>query len=88
MYGGVGVGKTMLMDLLVDAAPSEFKVCCTPICELGCTHTQCMFISAQRNCERQACAVPASLAWLDTGDGTIPDDFVLHACCPLLCVLQ
>jgi predicted ATPase len=26
MYGGVGVGKTMLMDLLVTAAPPEFKV--------------------------------------------------------------
>jgi predicted ATPase len=26
MYGGVGVGKTMLMDLLVASAPPEFKV--------------------------------------------------------------
>lgn len=26
MYGGVGCGKTMLMDLLVDAALPEFKV--------------------------------------------------------------
>lgn len=26
MYGGVGVGKTMLMDLLVTAAAPEFKV--------------------------------------------------------------
>ena len=26
MYGGVGVGKTMLMDLLVSSAPPEFKV--------------------------------------------------------------
>jgi predicted ATPase len=26
MYGGVGVGKTLLMDLLVTAAPPEFKV--------------------------------------------------------------
>ena len=26
MYGGVGVGKTMLMDLLVKAAPPQFKV--------------------------------------------------------------
>ena len=34
MYGGVGVGKTMLMDLLVKAAPAEFKArpcpCCLP----------------------------------------------------------
>jgi predicted ATPase len=28
MYGGVGTGKTMLMDLLVTAAPPEFKVPC------------------------------------------------------------
>ena len=27
MYGGVGVGKTMLMDLLVKAAPSQFQAC-------------------------------------------------------------
>lgn len=27
MYGGVGCGKTMLMDLLVAAAPKEFQVC-------------------------------------------------------------
>lgn len=26
MYGGVGTGKTMLMDLLVDSAPPQFKV--------------------------------------------------------------
>ncbi len=26
MYGGVGVGKTMLMDLFVEAAPPEFQV--------------------------------------------------------------
>lgn len=26
MYGGVGCGKTMLMDLLVAAAPPEFQV--------------------------------------------------------------
>jgi predicted ATPase len=26
MYGGVGCGKTMLMDLLVAAAPREFQV--------------------------------------------------------------
>ncbi|KAK9808546.1 hypothetical protein WJX73_006973 [Symbiochloris irregularis] len=26
MYGGVGVGKTMLMDLLVKCAPSQFKL--------------------------------------------------------------
>lgn len=26
MYGGVGCGKTMLMDLLVSAAPREFQV--------------------------------------------------------------
>ncbi len=26
MYGGVGTGKTMLMDLFVQAAPPEFKV--------------------------------------------------------------
>lgn len=26
MYGGVGVGKTMLMDLFVESAPREFKV--------------------------------------------------------------
>ena len=26
MYGGVGCGKTMLMDLFVGTAPAEFKV--------------------------------------------------------------
>lgn len=26
MYGGVGCGKTMLMDLLVASAPKEFQV--------------------------------------------------------------
>ena len=26
MYGGVGVGKTMLMDLLAHSAPSSFQV--------------------------------------------------------------
>jgi predicted ATPase len=26
MYGGVGCGKTMLMDLFVDTCPSNFKV--------------------------------------------------------------
>lgn len=26
MYGGVGTGKTMLMDLLVHSAPPQFKV--------------------------------------------------------------
>jgi hypothetical protein len=26
MYGGVGVGKTMLMDLFVETAPKEFQV--------------------------------------------------------------
>lgn len=26
MYGGVGVGKTMLMDLLVESSPREFKL--------------------------------------------------------------
>lgn len=26
MYGGVGVGKTMLMDLLATSAPPQFKV--------------------------------------------------------------
>lgn len=39
MYGGVGVGKTMLMDLLVQSAPPEFQastmqghvVCLTPV---------------------------------------------------------
>ena len=34
MFGGVGVGKTMLMDLLVTAAPPEFKVPSHP-------HTTC-----------------------------------------------
>ena len=29
MYGGVGCGKTMLMDLFVACAPPEFKVCCS-----------------------------------------------------------
>lgn len=28
MYGGVGVGKTMLMDLLAKNAPAYFQVCC------------------------------------------------------------
>ena len=28
MYGGVGTGKTMLMDLLVNAAPVYFQVYC------------------------------------------------------------
>jgi AFG1-like ATPase len=32
MFGGVGVGKTMLMDLLVTAAPPESKV---PQCPLS-----------------------------------------------------
>lgn len=32
MHGGVGVGKTMLMDLLASSAPSEFKVC-PPTCQ-------------------------------------------------------
>lgn len=27
MFGGVGCGKTMLMDLLVESVPREFKVC-------------------------------------------------------------
>lgn len=27
MAGGVGVGKTMLMDLLAHSAPSAFQVC-------------------------------------------------------------
>ena len=27
MWGGVGTGKTMLMDLLAANAPPEFKVC-------------------------------------------------------------
>ncbi len=27
MWGGVGTGKTMLMDLLVKSAPQEFQVC-------------------------------------------------------------
>ncbi len=27
MHGGVGVGKTMLMDLLASSAPQEFQVC-------------------------------------------------------------
>jgi predicted ATPase len=26
MWGGVGVGKTMLMDIFVQSAPKEFKV--------------------------------------------------------------
>lgn len=26
MHGGVGTGKTMLMDLMVESAPSEFQV--------------------------------------------------------------
>ena len=26
MWGGVGVGKTMLMDLFAQAAPGQFKV--------------------------------------------------------------
>ena len=26
MFGGVGTGKTMLMDLLVESAPTTFKV--------------------------------------------------------------
>lgn len=31
MHGGVGVGKTMLMDLLAHSAPSAFQVCfCSP----------------------------------------------------------
>ena len=30
MYGGVGVGKTMLMDLLVKSAPSQFQACRAP----------------------------------------------------------
>jgi predicted ATPase len=32
MFGGVGCGKTMLMDLLVASAPKEFQVS-------GSTHT-------------------------------------------------
>ena len=41
MYGGVGVGKTMLMDLLAHSAPSSFQVgyclscgTCKCMCEL------------------------------------------------------
>ena len=34
MYGGVGVGKTMLMDLLVQVAPPRFKVGC--MFRIGC----------------------------------------------------
>ena len=30
LYGGVGTGKTMLMDLLVNSAPPHFKAC-TPV---------------------------------------------------------
>ena len=30
MYGGVGVGKTMLMDLLAHSAPPNFQVCYIP----------------------------------------------------------
>lgn len=35
MHGGVGVGKTMLMDLLAHSAPSAFQVC---FCSLACPH--------------------------------------------------
>ncbi len=31
MHGGVGTGKTMLMDLLVETAPPDFKVVCTRV---------------------------------------------------------
>ena len=31
MHGGVGVGKTMLMDLLASSAPQEFQVCCRSV---------------------------------------------------------
>ena len=27
IHGGVGTGKTMLMDLLAESAPPEFQVC-------------------------------------------------------------
>ena len=30
MFGGVGTGKTMLMDLLVNSAPPQFKVMLLP----------------------------------------------------------
>ena len=31
MWGGVGVGKTMLMDLLAHSAPRSFQVSCIPV---------------------------------------------------------
>ncbi len=34
MYGGVGVGKTMLMDLLAHSAPSSFQVNLLWICRI------------------------------------------------------
>ena len=34
IYGGVGTGKTMLMDLLAESAPPEFQVC---LCAVTCT---------------------------------------------------
>ena len=37
MAGGVGVGKTMLMDLLAHSAPSAFQVC--PITTPQCNHS-------------------------------------------------
>lgn len=36
MWGGVGVGKTMLMDLLVKAAPSQFQVGGCTDCYIYC----------------------------------------------------
>ena len=33
IYGGVGTGKTMLMDLLAESAPPEFQVC---LCAVTC----------------------------------------------------
>lgn len=37
MHGGVGTGKTMLMDLLVGSAPPEFKVGCYGSARVFCS---------------------------------------------------
>lgn len=61
MYGGVGVGKTMLMDLLVAAAPPEFQVCPTSLFLAPFTSAQ-IYVdttieSTSGSCAMQLCRV-------------------------------
>ncbi len=74
MYGGVGVGKTMLMDLLVAAAPPDFQVCPTSL--FPALH-QCAKLCGHDNWIELPRAVPCSCVECGITIGDLSGDVIV-----------